>query len=222
MSLRQASLAFSILLAGATPAAYAQYYGSNSTYENPVQWYVDGGLNVPASNTSNLLNTGWNFGFGVIFRQPSAPFGLRLDVNWSTNNASAHALYQASGTTGTNISGGWADVWSVSAGGEYRYHFNPQMYGYVTAGIGAYYTQVQLTEVGYGYICNPWWYYCYVGTGQAVVASNSSTRFGWDAGLGVGYKLPSGVTLFAEAKYTWIDTSNQTITYIPVLFGVRF
>jgi Outer membrane protein beta-barrel domain len=217
---RRMLLALGVVLAAATPSAYAQYYGSN--YENPVQWYVDGGLNVPAGNTANLLNTGWNFGFGVIFRQPQAPFGLRLDFNWSTNNASAHALYEASGATKMNIDGGWADVWSLSAGGEYRFNFNPQTYGYITAGIGAYYTSVQLTEVGYGYVCNPWWGYCYVGTGQAVVASNASTHFGWDAGLGVAFKLASGATLFAEAKYTWIDTSSQTITYIPVLFGVRF
>jgi len=222
MSLRKASLALGTLVAAATPAAYAQYYGSNSTYENPVQWYVDGGLNVPAGSASNLLSTGWNFGFGVIFRQPSAPFGLRLDFNYSNNNASAHGLYQAANATGMQINGGWADVWSLTGGGEYRVNFNPTTYGYLLAGIGAYYTQVQLTEVGYGYVCNPWWGYCYVGTGNAVVASNASTRFGWNAGAGVGFKLPSGVTLFVEARYTWIDTSNQRIEYIPVLFGVRF
>jgi opacity protein-like surface antigen len=222
MSMRKMLCALGVLLATAAPSAYAQYYGSNSTYESPVHWYVDGGANVPASNTSNLLNTGWNFGFGVIFTQPGANFGLRLDVNWSTNNASAHGLYEASGATNMNIDGGWVDVWSINAGGEYRIPFNPQVYGYVTAGIGAYYAQAQLTEVGYGYVCNPWWGYCYVGTGQAVVASNSSTRFGWDAGFGVGFKLASGATLFAEAKYTWIDSTNETITYIPVLFGVRF
>jgi len=220
MSTGKMLFALGVLVVTAAPCAHAQYYGS--AHDNPVQWYVDGGLNVPAGSTADLLNTGWNFGFGVIFRQPGAPFGLRLDVNWSTNNASAHALYEASGAARTNITGGWADIWSVSAGGEYRYQFNPQTYGYLTAGIGAYYTSVQLTEVGTGYICNPWWYYCYIGTGDVVVASNTSTRFGWDAGLGVGYQLPSGVTLFAEAKYTWIDTSNQTVTYIPVLFGVRF
>jgi hypothetical protein len=209
-----------VLLAAAAPCAHAQYYGS--AHENPVQWYVDGGLNVPASDTADLLNTGWNFGFGVLFHQPDAPFALRLDVNWSTNNASAHALYQASGALKTNISGGWADIWSVSAGGEYRIPFNPQTYGYITAGIGAYYTSLQLTEYGYGYICNPWWYYCYTGTGNTIVASNSSTRFGWDAGLGVGFRLGGGSTLFMEAKYTWIDTSNETIKYIPVLIGIRF
>jgi len=213
--------ALGVLLACAAPSAYAQYSGSRS-YENPVQWYVDGGFNVPTGTAGDLLTTGWNFGFGVIFRQPGAPFGLRLDFNYSDNNASAHGLYQAANATGMQINGGWAEVWSATAGGEYRVPFNPTTYGYVTAGIGAYYTQVQLTEVGYGYVCNPWWGYCYIGTGNAVVASNSTTRFGWNAGLGVAFTLPSSATLFVEARYTWIDTSNNTIQYIPVLFGVRF
>jgi len=218
MSSHKLLLAASVLLVAATPPAFAQY-GNGSHYDPPVQWFVEGGLSVP---TSNLLTTGWNFGFGVTFRQPGGPFGLRLDMNWQTNNASAHALYQAAGATGANINGGWADVWSITAAGEYRIPFSPTFYGYAIAGVGAYYTSVQLTEVGVGYICNPWWYYCYVGSGNTVVASNASTRFGWNVGLGVGYKMQSGASLFLEARYTSIDTSNETLQYIPILFGVRF
>ena len=212
--------AFGLLLAVIAPSAYAQY--ATSSAEKPIQWYVDGGLNVPAGDASKLLTTGWTFGLGVLFTQPGAPLALKFDVTYGTNNATAHALYQASGTTGTNISGGWADFWSASLGTQFKHHFSDTMYGYATAGIGAYYTSVSLTEVGYGYICNPWWYYCYIGTGQVVVASHASTKFGWDAGLGVGWELGNGQSLFGEARYTWIDTPNQRLTYIPVVVGMRF
>lgn len=213
--------AFGLLLALIAPSAHAQYATSPPT-DRPVQWYVDGGLNVPASDTSKLLNTGWTFGFGVLFTQPGAPLALRVNVSYGTNNVTSHALYQASGTAGTNISGGWADFWSASVGADFKHHFSDTMYGYATGGIGAYYTSVSLTEVGTGYICNPWWFYCYIGTGQVVVASHASTKFGWDAGLGIGWGLGNGSSLFLEARYTWIDTSNQRLTYIPVVFGVRF
>lgn len=51
---------------------------------------------MPASETSRLLNTGWTFGFGVLFTQPGAPLALRVDVSYGTNNVTSHALYQAS------------------------------------------------------------------------------------------------------------------------------
>lgn len=213
--------ALGVLLAAATPAAYAQYSYS-SPNDNPIQWHVDFGMTIPTGSNSDLLNTGWNFGFGVTFRQPGAPFGLRLDMNYSTNNVSAQGVYQAAGATKTDINGGWVDSWNITADGEFRHHFNDQMYGYVLAGIGGYYNRIQLTEVGFGYICNPWWYYCYYGTGNAVVVSNSSTKFGLNAGLGVGWHLQNGMSLFAEARYTWIDTSNVKVEYIPLVFGVRF
>lgn len=87
--------AFGLLLALIAPRAHAQYATSPAT-DRPVQWYVDGGLNVPASETSKLLNTGWTFGFGVLFTQPGAPLALRVDVSYGTNNVTSHALYQAS------------------------------------------------------------------------------------------------------------------------------
>lgn len=210
--------ALGALLGAAAPSAYAQY----SSNDSPIQWHVDGGLNIPTGSNSSLVNTGYNFGFGATFRQPGAPFGLRLDMNFSSNNVSTHGIYVASGATNTNINSGWIDGWSITADGEYRYHFNGQAYAYGIAGIGGYYTSVQLAEVGYGYICNPWWNFCYVGTGNVVTVSNSSTKFGWNAGLGVGFHLQGGASLFVEARYTWVDTSALKFEYIPLVFGVRF
>jgi hypothetical protein len=71
-----------VLLAVTAPAAYAQYGTASS--DRPVQWYVDGGLNVPASDTSKLLNTGWTFGFGVAFTQPGAPLERLVLVSRGT------------------------------------------------------------------------------------------------------------------------------------------
>lgn len=40
--------------------------------------------------------------------------------------------------------------------------------------------------------------------------------------LGAGVDLKVGITLFIEAKYTWILTEGETSTYIPISVGVTF
>ena len=199
----------------AAPKAYAQE-------TSPVRWHIMGGVLEPVGNTADLLQTGWDFGFGVTFRNPGQPFGIRLDFNYGSNNATRALLQQGSESTGLNITGGWVDSWNATVNLEAQHFFSNAVYGYLIGGIGAYYTSIQLTEYGYGYVCNPWWYYCYVGSGETVVASNSSTRFGWNAGAGIGFRLASGPTLFVEARFTQVQTSGQSLETIPILIGMRF
>ena len=210
---RLALCAFTALLAAA-PGAFAQEY-------SPVRWYLFGGANPPLGNTSDILQSGWDFGFALAWREPGHPLGVRLDLNYASNNATRALLSEGSAATGLNITGGWADIWSASLNLEAQHLFSPTTYGYLIGGIGAYYTQVQLTEYGYGYVCNPWWGYCYYGTGNAVVASNSTTRFGWNGGVGMAFRL-QGPTLFIEARYTRIETSPQPLEFVPVTIGLRF
>jgi hypothetical protein len=210
---RLALCALALLLAAA-PRVQAQEY-------SPLRWYLMGGANVPLGNTSDLLQSGYNFGFAVTWREPGHPVGVRFDLNYASNNATRELQNQGSVATGLNITGGWADTWSASVNLEAQHLFSRTTYGYVIAGVGAYYTQVQLTEYGYGYVCNPWWGYCYYGTGNAVVASNSTTRFGWNGGVGMAFRL-QGPTLFIEARYTRIETSPQPIEFVPITIGLRF
>ena len=64
-------------------------------------------------------------------------------------------------------------------------------HGYGLLGIGAYHRYAERTQTALlgGCICDPWWGYCYPGVvpGQAIVASISTTKFGWNAGLGVEF-----------------------------------
>jgi len=157
----------------------------------------------------------------VTWREPGHPLGVRLDLNYASNNATRALQNEGSAATGLNITGGWADIWSASLNLEAQHLFSSTTYGYLIGGIGAYYTQVQLTEYGYGNVCNPWWGYCYTGTGNTVVASNSTTRFGWNGGVGMAFRL-QGPTLFIEARYTRIETSPQPLEFVPVTIGLRF
>jgi len=213
MQPRPALCVFAVLLSAA-PAAFAQEY-------SPVRWYIFGGANAPLSNTSDILQTGYDLGFAVTWREPGHPIGVRFDLNYASNNVTRALLNQGSVATGLNITGGWADIWSGSVNLEAQHLFSSTTYGYLIGGVGAYYTQMQLTQYGYGYVCDPWWGYCYYGTGNAVVASNSATKFGWNGGVGMAFRL-QGPTLFIEARYTRIETSPQPLEFVPITIGLRF
>ncbi len=54
-----------------------------------------------------------------------------------------------------------------------------------------------------------------------VTGISNQTKFMVNAGAGIDFPL-GRVVLFLEAKYTWIFTDNEKITYLPVTFGVTF
>lgn len=206
------------------PAAQAQQYYGGGPYrqdDRPVSWHVMGGLSQPVGSTNDILQSGWNVGGGVTFHQPGSPLALRLDVDYANNSATRSLIDQGQQSTGLQITGGWADLWSATANAELRVPFAPNFYGYLIGGVGAYYTRISLTEFGYGYVCDPWWGFCYIATGDLVVAEHDVTKFGWNAGAGVAFRLRSGSSLFVEARYNAVQMP-QTFQYVPVVIGLRF
>jgi opacity protein-like surface antigen len=209
-----------IALACFAPAVFAQGYYSLPD-SRPVRFYVMGGFNQPAGSANSVLQGGWDVGFGVAFRQPGSPLALRLEVNYSNNNATNALINQGQQQTGLQITGGYADLYWGTANAEYQFPIVPGINGYVVGGAGAYYTQISLTEFGYGYVCNPWWGYCYFGSGSAVVAQHDVTKFGWNAGLGVSFRLRGGTVLFVESRYNAVQMP-QTFEFVPINIGVKF
>lgn len=230
MSIRRMLLALAAGLA-LVPAVQAQqytsagYYGSyyGPHYDDSLPWhgYVLGGYSQPTGNANNLLQGGWDIGGGALYRPAGSPLGLRLELNYSANNATNQTLAQGAQDTGLAVTGGWADLWSLTANAELRFPFGRGVYGYVVGGIGGYYAQINIQGYGYGYACYPWWPYCYAGTGY-VTAYNDVTKFGWNAGAGVSWALRNGMTMFVEARYNQMQTSPQTLEYVPITIGVRF
>jgi len=113
--------------------------------------------------------------------------------------------------------------------------------GYVVAGPGAYYRNVEITEyVGTGYICNPWYYVCGYYPVTAVIASRGGWDFGFNVGGGVGFKMGDSGEFYIESRYhyVWGPTINSSTplpagtttttggtangTYWPLTFGFRF
>ncbi len=52
-------------------------------------------------------------------------------------------------------------------------------------------------------------------------AGNSDTDFGLNGGAGISMPL-SGFNTFVEARYNHVFTSGSSLSYIPVVFGIRF
>jgi opacity protein-like surface antigen len=108
---------------------------------------------------------------------------------------------------------------------------------YITAGPGAYYREVEISEyVGSGIICDPWYYICGSYPVSEIIGSRGGWDFGFNAGGGVGFKLGEEAEFYIESRFHYvvgpdIQPSNtvpaltggkSTGYYYPLTFGFRF
>jgi opacity protein-like surface antigen len=203
------------------PSAFAQQSWYSLQDAQPVRFYLMGGFTQPVGNTNDILQGGWTVGFGVAFRKPESPLALRLELNYASNNATNSLINQGQQSTGLRISGGYADLFWGTANVEYQVPFKPGINGYVVGGVGGYYTQISLTERGFGFVCNPWWGFCFIASGNVIVAQHDVTKFGFNAGVGVSFRLRGGTVLFVESRYNAVQMP-QTFEFVPINVGVRF
>jgi hypothetical protein len=216
-------LGAAMLFGSVVPALAQGYYGPH--YDNPVHFYVDGGYTVTTGQTSNYLDNGWNIGGGVQWRPEPGPLSLRLDLNYSRNDASNQLLQEGSVADQTHIDDGWADLFTFDLDGVYDIPFANGVKAYLMAGGGGAYRRISLTQtVGFqGYYCDGWWGFCESGfvPGDVLVDRTSTTRWEWNAGVGVNFPLYGGQSWFVEARYTEMQTPVRT-SFVPIRVGFRF
>ena len=192
--------------------------------DGPVSWIVNGGYVPTIGTTSDYLKAGWTLGTGLLIRpDSSSPFALQFDLGYSDFNATSK-LIQLGQSQSFRTVGGSGKIWSVTAAGKYTMDFDSfRPYGLL--GVGAYHSYVELTQtaLGSGYICDPWWGYCYPGVvaGEVVVANRSNTKFGYNVGLGVEFPLQNDSSWFIETRFHWINGSKPT-QFIPIQIGFIF
>jgi opacity protein-like surface antigen len=184
----------------------------------PVHWDLKAGFNQPVGATDNILQGGgYAIGAGLsLTPQRGSPFSLRFDFDYAQNNAT-HQLLNEGAQQGAYAYGGTTSLTSVTANGVYKVPLGGGVRAYGVAGVGAYNARVDFNQGGYGY-CNPFWGYCY---GYGYGPSDSTTKFGWNAGLGVEFPLYYGQAWFIEARFNRIET-QQAIEYVPITVGFRF
>jgi opacity protein-like surface antigen len=184
----------------------------------PLQWFITGGASITEGHTADFLDSGWSIGTGFTMRPvPAQPFMLRADVNYSRFNATNQLISLGQAVNQTPVDNGYGQTVTAFLNGVLEAPVSAGTRFYVTGGLGVGYRRIELTQNGF--LCDP--FFCGPGFVSNTVASQDTTRFAWNAGLGVDFALPRGQSWFVEARYERIETQEPT-EYIPIRFGLRF
>jgi len=180
-----------------------------------------GGFTVPNGRSGLYLNNGWNIDFRGGYNV-SEYFLTDLDFAFNRSNLSSLALARA------GQPGGYADVWSLTFAPVVRLTPSSPVVVYLVGGAGLYHRSLNFTQPATftTLACDPFFGFCYpvTATGNQVVASFSTYKFGYDAGAGLEFKIGhTGLKAFAEARYNdMFTTHGKDLTYTPVTFGIRW
>jgi Outer membrane protein beta-barrel domain len=208
-----------LLLGGAAPAFAQSYYPYQYPGPAPVQWFIDAGGSVTENQTAQFFDNGWTVGGGINFSPyPGQPFMLRADLHYSRFDATNEFLALNQAVTQVPIDNGTMQTLTGFLDAVLQAPVNPWMRLYMTGGVGFGYRRLELTQNGF--FCNS--FFCGPAFDQnALVASQDTTHFAWNAGLGMDFVLPRGQSWFIEARYERIETQEPT-EFIPIRFGFRF
>jgi opacity protein-like surface antigen len=200
--------------------AFAQVY-----YAEPVpHFFLDAGPSFPVGTTSDYFNTGWTVGGGFQLRpDPTAPFSLRAEVNYSRFGATSQLLNEGSEANQTQITGGFGETVDGQIDGVLEAPLAPYVHGYVTGGVGVAWRHIELNQYGSN-PCDGFLGVCgaqFAVTTSNTVATYNSTHLAWNVGAGLNFPLPAGQSWFVEARYERIETPTPT-EFLPLRFGIRF
>jgi len=175
-----------------------------------VQFGLSGGADFPVSDQKDVYKTGWNGTALLAFNFGASPVGLRIDGSYHelTTKSDLDAFFVGSGKT--RIIDGTIDLVAGPRGLVVEPYF--------IGGVGAYDLRFRGEDIT---------------TGNSF--SQSTTRFGWNAGVGVAFPLAreSSSRLFVEARYTSISvdsdrfsnslhTGGNRFKFVPVNLGILF
>ena len=175
-----------------------------------VQFGLSGGADFPVGDQKDVYKTGWNGTALLAFNIDRSPVGIRIDGSYHElkTKSDLEAFFVGSGKT--RIIDGTADVVIGPRGLVAEPYF--------IGGVGAYDLRFRGEDIT---------------TGNSF--SQSTTRFGWNAGGGIAFPLARGSNsrIFVEARYTSISvnsdrfsnsihTGGTRFTFVPVNLGILF
>ncbi|MFN0157417.1 MAG: outer membrane protein [Bacteroidota bacterium] len=179
---------------------------------SPVSFGIHG--NAATINVAEPLKDvyGAGFGGGAHLDIDLVILSLRISgdyIAFSPDDAKFLSLMNAAnpGANFTSIDGGSLSIISGHVNGKLPILPLPVVTPYVTGGIG-------LARIGFSDVDVA------SASGSGTATFDSETKTAVNLGAGVDLKL--GVSLFVEARYTWILTEGETSTYIPVTVGITF
>jgi opacity protein-like surface antigen len=171
-----------------------------------------GSINVPEPMKSVY---GSGLGGGAHLDISFAILSLRVSGDYITfapdNGKYQEALAKLTGSAASlfSIDGGRINIMSGNVNLKWAILPLPIVTPYMTGGIGLASVSVNDATIKMN------------GVPQGTIGGvKGETKTAFNVGAGVDLKI--GITLFLEAKYTWIMTEGETSTYIPISLGVTF
>lgn len=163
---------------------------------------ITAGASVPLSTFGDGVNTGFHVGGLVNVGIPLSPIGFRGEVGWNRFDLSGSSV---AGNV-RMINGALNVVMAPSTIMTAKPYF--------IAGVGAYNVK---TSFDRGAIATP------NGIFDPGADANSSTRLGFNGGVGLAFGLGSIGTLL-EARYVTVNGANgdRSLTFVPISFGITF
>ncbi len=191
-----------------------------------------GGFNVPTSNTSSDLNTGYQFnvGGGLHF---SHGIALLAEYQFIDDGLPSALVTEAGANSGN------AHIWSLTLDPVVDLMPKHATSVYVTGGGGFYRKVTNFSNPQPVQYCT--YFYCGVGYQNQVVGHFSSNQGGWNVGGGLSHRFAGmygegKMAVFAEVRYLDVMTPAVTTSpnglgvtsvgagtkLIPISFGLRF
>jgi len=218
------SLGVVTLLACCLPVmAQSEYGGPAGSNFMPGKGYAAGGYTVVTGEAANFVDNGWNVGGGMQWQPGPGPIWLRLDFEYSRNDATHQLLGEGAAANQTRIDHGWSDLWSNDLDAVYYLPLSHRIHAYVMAGGGGAIRRISLTQTvsNGGPSCVDWAGLCGNGgyPGDVVVDSKTTGRWEWNAGVGLNFSLGGTDSFFVEARYMEVETPVPTVL-VPIRFGL--
>ncbi|HKF48137.1 MAG TPA: hypothetical protein VKB38_12320 [Terracidiphilus sp.] len=218
------------------PAAGGQYDNKSSAgssgWKSRLAFLAGAGFNIPESDTSNYLDTGFNLDLGGGMHFTHA-ITMLIKYQFIHDGLPQKLVAQ----TGAND--GYAHIWSFTAEPSVDL-FPRSANGIYVAGGGGFYRKVtSFTNPQPQQFCT--YFYCGIGYTNVTVGHLSSNQGGWNIGGGFRHRFAGmygdgKMEVFADARYldimtpAYSDSPNglgvATIAagtkLIPITFGVKF
>ncbi len=194
------------------------FMGMASAQENGgFAFNVGAGFTTPLGTVGQTQDTGWNVRGGVGWNF-TPRVGALVDLGYHSMGINSTTLADL------GYAGGRLSIFSATF--DPIIHLNPRgrIGVYVTGGGGLYHEYQDFTQpaLGSGIGFGLFGYYPYTYQGNIVVASASTNKPGFDAGIGVEMGSRWHGKFFAEARYNRIFNNGYHTDFLPVTFGFRW
>jgi len=188
-------------------------------------WYGQLGIgySLPQADAGDAIEDDLWWSGAVAYYPGPWPVGILLELGYSNYDFRSDALEPIQPPEQRIV--GDVTVWSLTANAVWSPRLGDSAGFYAAGGIGAYRLEGALSEPGVfsGIACEPslWWCDPGMAPGDAIPASESTTEFGINLGVGVTFEVGLSSEVYLELRYHRIDTPEAT-ELLPFIIGYRW